>query len=280
MLWTKKRKFVLIFMPSLEHYTKMHYEMFIYFIKTLSDLIIFLKFEVQWFFFERELLPYWEVWRHFIAIINEWYHYQCHFVFWFLFTFLCRSFICDKAEGNHLTVGRHIACFHGANANYSSEYYVVFLVWSWHKWVLCVYTGVSSVRTFSNSGDQCTAIPAKCLDVLLAAEHTGGHDEYFTSSPSWLLLLPAFSPPSFSLTHVPLSLSLWPTSLWRSSEPIRDAIKAFVAGCLRCVQVCLSATKSLWLQARQPLLSLTWYAALWHTILAFKSHYIISLCVE
>lgn len=61
-----------------------------------------------------------------------------------------------------------------------------------------INTGLSFVNTFSHLGVQCTAIPAKCLDIMLAAEHTGGHDEYFTGSPSSLLPLPAFSPPPFS----------------------------------------------------------------------------------
>lgn len=58
-----------------------------------------------------------------------------------------------------------------------------------------------------------------------------------------------------------LSLSLWPTSLWRSSEPIRDAIKAFVCGCLGCMHIRLAATKGHWLQPTQPLVPLTWSAA-------------------
>lgn len=49
----------------------------------------------------------------------------------------------------------------------------------------------------------------------LAAEPDimGGHDEYFTGSPSSMLLLPAFS-----LTHVPLSLSLthFPVEVFRA----------------------------------------------------------------
>lgn len=73
------------------------------------------------------------------------------------------------------------------------------------------------------------------------------------------LLLP------FSLTHAPLflslSLSLWPTSLWRSSEPTTDVIKAFVCGCLGCMHVRLTATKSHWLQPTQPLVPLIWSAA-------------------
>lgn len=100
-----------------------------------------------------------------------------------------------------------------------------------------------------------------------AAEHTGGHNKYFTASPSRLLLFPAFSPPP--LTYVPLSLVPWPTSLWRFAVPIRDAITASVRCCLRCVNVSISVTKSLWLQACQLLPALM--LLLWLSVITKSS---------
>lgn len=100
-----------------------------------------------------------------------------------------------------------------------------------------------------------------------AAEHTGGHNKYFTASPSRLLFFPAFSPPP--LTYVPLSLVPWPTSLWRFAVPIRDAITASVRCCLRCVKVSISVTKSLWLQACQLLPALM--LLLWLSVITKSS---------
>lgn len=65
-------------------------------------------------------------------------------------------------------------------------------------------------------------------------------NEYFTGSPSCYLSDPR--------STVPLTLPLWPTSHWRSSQPFRDAIKAFVCSYLGCMHIRLAATKSHWLQ--------------------------------
>lgn len=65
-------------------------------------------------------------------------------------------------------------------------------------------------------------------------------NEYFTGSPSCYLSDPR--------STVSLTLPLWPTSHWRSSQPFRDAIKAFVCGYLGCMHIRLAATKSHWLQ--------------------------------
>lgn len=58
-------------------------------------------------------------------------------------------------------------------------------------------------------------------------------------------------PLAVCLTHAPmflLALPLWPTSQWRSSQPTREAIKAFVCSYLGCMHIRLAATKSHLLQ--------------------------------
>lgn len=83
------------------------------------------------------------------------------------------------------------------------------------------------------------AMPVKCF--LGAADLAGGPHEYFTGAPSCYLPDPC--------STVSLTLPLWPTSQWRSSQPCRDSIKVFVCGYLGCMHVRLTATKSHWLQA-------------------------------
>lgn len=103
---------------------------------------------------------------------------------------------------------------------------------------LCMRLASAHIHIFRSS------IPYMCLDINLAAEHTRGSlwifhrlSLSFCVVCSCLLPLPPFLWP---MSHC---FSLWPTSLRRSLEPIRDAIKASVTGCLRCVQVCKKKKK-------------------------------------
>lgn len=128
-------------------------------------------------------------------------------------------------------------------------YYYSFACWLFYFFKHWVWISIP----LQQMNDTFCSILVVILDMVIAAVHGGGghwkfHRLCLRSAPPPCCF---FSPFSFSLTHVPLSpvslslsLSLRPTSLQRSLEAIRDTIKLFVTGYLRCVQLWLAGNCS------------------------------------